>query len=367
MPHPLTRTQKVILGRQQLSELNHEERRQLVSSLFFRGDIDRMIRFWILLFLAIIIATYGMLADNIAVVIGAMLLSPLMTPAMGLAASLVMVWPKRLSWSGLLLAAASAGCVAAAWVLTEVSPLAHLQVLPDEVLARTEPGITDLIIAVAAGTAGAIASIREDVSSAIPGVAIAVAMVPPLAATGILLGVGEPSLASRAMLLYLTNIVAIVLAASLVLLASGFVPKGRAEKLRRQLLTGLGIVVLAAVAIAIPLFRALEIAVDQAQVASAANRAVDDWLGDSSLEVTGLEVTSDSAEVVVVGVDSPPEVDELAALLEEDLGMPVDVEVTWYKGETLSASNADAGSEVRAGVEAGESPSQAASSRRPSG
>jgi uncharacterized hydrophobic protein (TIGR00271 family) len=341
--HPLKRTRKVILGRQELSDLNSEERRQLVGSLFFRHNMDRMIRFWILLFLSLVIATYGMLADNTAVVIGAMLLSPLMTPTMGFAASLVMVWPKRLSWSAALLVIATGGCVAVAFLLTEISPLAHLQVLPDEVLSRTSPSFTDLIIAIAAGTAGAIAAIREDVSAAIPGVAISVAMVPPLASAGILLGVGESSLAAKAMLLYTTNIVAIILAAGIVLLASGFVPRGRAERFKGQLALGLGIVTLTVVIIAVPLYRALEITIDHAQVTAAAHEAVDDWLGDARLELTELNVTHESAEVILVGVDRPPDIDKLSALMEEDLGMPIDVEVTWYRGETQEAFSDEEG------------------------
>lgn len=341
--HPVTRTRKVMLGRQKLTDLSGEERRQLVGSLFFEGNSDRMIRFWLLLMLALVIATFGLLADNTAVVIGAMLLSPLMTPTMGLSASLVMFWPIRMSWSGMLLLASTGACVVGALGLTELTPLAHLQVIPDEVLARTTPSITDLIIAIAAGTAGAIAAIREDVSSAIPGVAISVAMLPPLASAGILIGLGEPTLAAQAMLLFVTNIVAIILSAGLVLIISGFVPRGRAEKFRRQRFVGLGVVAIVVVIIAIPLYRALEIAIDHAQVTAAAHDAIDDWLGDRPLELTELNVTHESAEVVLVGVDDPPDIRELSRLMEEDLGTPVDIEVTWYRGEKESISGGEKG------------------------
>lgn len=121
------------------------------------------------------------------------------------------------------------------------------------------------------------------------------------------------------------------------LLASGFVPRRRAEKFQRQLWMGLGIVILAVVIIAIPLYRALEIAVDRAQVTAAANEAVDDWLGDASLELSELNITHESAEVVLVGVDDPPDIAGLSARLEADLGMPIDVRVIWYQGETRVA------------------------------
>ena len=82
--------------------------------------------------------------------------------------------------------------------------------------------IGDLAIAVLAGTAGAFVSVRSEASSALPGVGIAVALVPPLAAIGMTLGIGDLDLAGGAILLYLTNLVGIILAASIVFTLAGF-------------------------------------------------------------------------------------------------------------------------------------------------
>jgi uncharacterized membrane protein len=91
-----------------------------------------------------------------------------------------------------------------------------------EILARTSPRLLDLVVALAAGAAGAFALGREDVSDALPGVAIAVSLVPPLAASGILLADGRPGLAGGAFLLFFTNFVAIVLAGVVVLAVMGY-------------------------------------------------------------------------------------------------------------------------------------------------
>ena len=94
--------------------------------------------------------------------------------------------------------------------------------LPGELLARTGPNLVDLFIALAAGSAAGFVTVRTEASGALPGVGIAVALVPPLATIGIAIGLGDWGLAWGALLLFATNLVAIVLAAGAVLVAAGF-------------------------------------------------------------------------------------------------------------------------------------------------
>ena len=114
--------------------------------------------------------------------------------------------------------------------------------------SRTAPDIRDLVVALAAGTAGSYATVRKDASSSLPGVAVAVALVPPLAAVGISLEAGNLTFAWGAMLLYTTNLFAIVVAGFVVFVVTGFVPPRRlATTFRRSSLAAaaVGIVVIA--------------------------------------------------------------------------------------------------------------------------
>ena len=113
--------------------------------------------------------------------------------------------------------------IAVGVVVSFISPSLRTDLpLPSELLARTNPNLIDLCIALAAGAAGGFVAVRTEASGALPGVGIAVALVPPLATVGICLGLGELGLALGALLLFSTNFVAIVLAAGLVLTGAGF-------------------------------------------------------------------------------------------------------------------------------------------------
>jgi len=177
-------------------------------------------RFSMLLTLAVVIATMGLVRDSSAVVIAAMLVAPLMTPILGIASALIMGWTRRAAvLLGIVLVAAVAS-VALAWVLVFVAGIPREVTLPAQVVARTNPGIEDLVVALAAGVAGAYVQIRKNEISLLPGAAIGVALVPPPSAAGILAYFGQFLGAYEAVLLFLTNLGAIVLSASVVYLYS---------------------------------------------------------------------------------------------------------------------------------------------------
>ena len=327
---------RTLLGRMTHKDLEPEERRRLIGALFYGKDHNRLVRFWILLLLSVVIATFGLLTNSTAVVIGAMLLAPLMTPIIGFSAALVMVWPTRMRATMQLILTAVVFSIGLAYVITLLMPAVLFDTLPDEVLSRTAPSIADLFIALAAGGAGAFATVREDISASLPGVAIAVALIPPLSSVGIVLAYGDFDLAMGALLLFLTNLVSIILMAGLVFLATGFVPKGRVDALGRKLLTGLTIAAVAVFLVSIPLFEALKRAVQEAQVTSSATRVVDDWLGGGPFRVEELKVDDESVKVMLISLQAPPDINDLASALEDDLGRPIDVDVIWFQGDRQS-------------------------------
>ena len=162
--------------------------------------------YWAMNALATVIACYGLFANSPAVVIGAMVVAMLLGPISGVALGLNDSDRPLLRMALLTLTAGIA------WILTiaVVVGLIHRDVpLTSEILSRTDPRLFDLIIALAGGAAGAVAVLSPRVGTAIVGVAVATALIPPLAAAGILLARADFTLAGGALLLALTNIVAI--------------------------------------------------------------------------------------------------------------------------------------------------------------
>ena len=212
--------------------LDPEERRRVMNELAITHVDHWAWRFTVMLTLSVVVAVMGLSADSAAVVIGAMLIAPLMTPVLATAASLSMSLKRKSVVSLLKVALATAWAIGMAYLLSMVLPDGPL---PGEVEARTKPDIRDLVVALAAGAAGSYATVRRDASAALPGVAVAVALVPPLATVGITLEAGERDLAIGALLLYGTNLAAIVFAGVMVFIATGFVPPQRLSNTAIQL------------------------------------------------------------------------------------------------------------------------------------
>jgi uncharacterized hydrophobic protein (TIGR00271 family) len=128
-------------------------------------------RFAMLLVLSTIIATFGMLGDSTATVIGAMIIAPLMTPIMATAAGLVMGDMERAGHSFLVVVAEVAATIGLAWVIG----IFHIGVISftanSQITARVSPNLIDLAVALASGVAGAFAMSRDDVADSLPGVA----------------------------------------------------------------------------------------------------------------------------------------------------------------------------------------------------
>lgn len=195
-----------------------------------------------------------------------------------MAAALAMALPRTLTRSLSTVVLATTLSVALAAALAAIVPDAPL---PGEVLARTSPDLRDLIVALAAGAAGAYATLRPDISASLPGVAVAVALVPPLAAIGITLEAGRGDLAGGATLLFAANLLAILLAGTAVFLLTGFVPRRRLENKGLHVVGGGVVVALATVAVAVPLAVASIAAADAGSDRERLHAAASSWLRGS--------------------------------------------------------------------------------------
>ncbi len=306
-------------------------RREVLGSLFFGGRRLRryLTRFSILLALSVVIASLGILTDSTAVVIGGMLVAPLMTPVLGVAAAVVMAWPRRLGAAVLQVAIATVGAIALAWLVSFFAPNGvYALVLPGELLSRTEPTMLDLGIALAAGAAGAYVLVHKESVSALPGVAVAVALVPPLAVVGISLGLGNYDDAGGAMLLYLTNLAGIVLAAMVVFVLTGFVPEFQIRRGFKAIRLGFIVAAISVLLISVPLLVNSRLIVNDARDQATVRAEVEKWLEDEpSLEVVELIVSGNDVTVKLLGPDPPPP----ATILQTSLGHDVRVKVGWIE------------------------------------
>jgi uncharacterized hydrophobic protein (TIGR00271 family) len=220
--------------RQLVPPIDREDRKRLYEQLV--GSSKPNFDFFLFVFLSGVIATLGLLIDSPAVIIGAMLLAPLMSPIIGVGLASVtgnptLFWP---SASAILRGAALAILLAIAltWLNSQLPFIAvHPAELNREILARTRPSPIDLAIALAGGLAAAYALASPHLSAALPGVAIATALMPPLCTIGIGVAFARLDIAGGALLLFITNAVTIAFASMLAFFILGFAPQSSSNRL----------------------------------------------------------------------------------------------------------------------------------------
>lgn len=268
-----------------------DTRQQAVVYLGMRRDAKATIDYYVLMLLATTIAYLGLLLNSGAVIIGAMLIAPLMSPILAMAHGIVQGNSKLLrqaantTFNGVLVSVGTA--VIFTFGLTAVSfPIPATT----EILSRTSPNILDMMVALASGAAAAYAVSRKEVASALPGVAIAAALVPPLAVAGYGLGSIQFEYAAGALLLFITNLAAIVLAGAITFLALGFRPPIRAER-GEQTKSGLRMAGVAMVIISIPLLLTTVVSNKQATDTAAVETIIVNYWPPSDANVQNVSVS----------------------------------------------------------------------------
>ncbi len=209
---------------------------QLRTVLWAESDPDGA--YFALIVGSCIIATLGLLSNSAAVIIGAMIVAPLMMPIRGLALAVLI---SDLALFRLAVTAIAGGTLLAILISWGLGLVTALPIYGSEIMARSQPNLLDLGIAVAAGGIGGYALVQPKISSTLAGVAIAVALMPPVCTIGLGLAQGNFSLSRGATLLYLTNLLGIALACMLVFWLSGYVSlkQGRRPVAIGMFLTGL--------------------------------------------------------------------------------------------------------------------------------
>ncbi len=337
---------------QKRTPLTPDARSKVVRDLFHEGERRTAFlhRFYCLMSLSVGIAVLGVLANSTAVVIGAMLVAPLMAPVLGISAAIVMDWPRRAASAAVTATFGSVLAVALAALVSAIIP-GDPHPLPSELLARTSPTMVDLGVALVAGAAGAYSHVRRQASDAIVGVAVAVALVPPLAVVGITLQLGLYRMALGATLLFLANVSGIITAGAITFVAFGLVPLGRLNNASLGISRGLRLAAVGTLIVVAPLqivnewhttptleSRPEEVVMD----------TVNDWRSDVSL--ISLRVDMETADAVprieltlaqASGDSGPLGVEALADELAIKIGRPVDLVVTSLESNTQVASADD--------------------------
>lgn len=309
------------------------DRRRVIRAMFHEGPRFRVFawRFATLMALSVCLAVLGLTANSPAVIIGAMVVAPLMGPVLGVAASIVMGWPKRFRHQSLIVLAGAAGAVGLAVVISAIVP-GRPDAVPSELLARTEPNILDLAVAMAAGAVGAYTLVRREVAEAMAGAAIAVALVPPLATIGISLQVGRLDMAVGALLLVTANVVGVVFSGAVTLLLIGFVPGLTAKYENKKVLAAVRWAGIAAVLMIVPLQWEGPGVLAPPPESTDVQQVIEDWSGPTAMDVVDLDVSLDddgvaAVDVVVAASGSLPDADKLADALAVRLGRPVQLQL----------------------------------------
>jgi uncharacterized hydrophobic protein (TIGR00271 family) len=276
--------------------------------------------FMVLMVLSTLLAGFGLYADSAPVIIGAMILAPLMSPIISFSMAFTRQDDALMFSSSKTLALGSFLAILCATLLSLVLPL---EVITSEIGARLRPTLLDLGVAVVSGTASAFAYARSQAAKGLAGVAIAVALVPPLAVAGIGLGWLSWSVAGGALLLFVTNLAGIVFSAAVTFLLLGFAPFGRARR-------GLVAALLAVVLVSIPLAYSFNQLRKEAAIVSALEHFSYEGVTLGQIKVLSVDSPVQlNLEMVISGNPAAIDLYRVKHAIEEKIGEQIVVDIIW--------------------------------------
>lgn len=308
------------------------------------GDITRGSepagRFYILVAVSTMIASFGLVTNSTAVIIGAMLVAPLMTPIFGIALGLIR---GDAILFGKAMRAEIAGVVAAVVMGFILGYIYPALVPTPEMLARTQPQLFDLLVAVFSGFAGAYALVDEHISPALPGVAIATAIVPPLANCGLCFSLQAYEGGIGSFLLFFANFLSILVVASVTFWFFGMT-RGVEALDRKTIARRFGLPVVAFVLMAIFLSHALY----QIARSHRIEKTTHTILGETLAESAGIRldrmIFSENKGIIYVlaqihssGILSPRQVTRMQDRLTEALQSPAELIIRNTMARDVSA------------------------------
>lgn len=306
---------------------------ELTAELDLRhGDrAAKLSSFWTMLTLSGVIASAGILNDSTATVIGAMIIAPLSTPIMGIAMGIA---KQERNASLVYVVGGGVLVIVVGFLFSLLLPGGTDVLVNEQVSSRTSPSLLDLVAALATGLAGAVALARRDVGAVLPGVAISISLVPPLAVVGVCIGETELEAALGALLLFLSNILALMMAGVLMFGLLGYTTEAlkrrRASRRPYVVLTALMVVVsLPLVANSVATYL-LDSWTNQIRAEAEA------WVKDSpGSEVTDVDLSLGSIRVKVRQVSRLPPQEDLLKRLEPVAPDSMDVTLETTNGREI--------------------------------
>ena len=286
---------------------------------------------------ATVIATFGLFQNSAAVIIGAMIIAPLMRPLVALSLATITADTLLLRRAMLTLIVGSLAGLSIATVMA--CCLRSLELSP-EILSRTHPTLLDLGVAFVAGAIGAYCQTNQKLADSLAGVAIAVALVPPLSVVGIGLAANELAIWSGAALLYATNLIGITLAGSLVFLVMGYTPLQQAKK-------GLAISAALTILLILPLALSMRELVLENQISA----KVRSLLKDKTLTFRGVQlrevevkrfISPTRVSATVIASDWPVTANQVKLVqdfLVKEIGIPIEFRLRIIPSQELSVSD----------------------------
>ncbi|MEH6807799.1 MAG: DUF389 domain-containing protein [Hyphomonas oceanitis] len=284
------------------------------------------------------IATLGLLLSSPAVIIGAMLISPLMGPIMLMGFSLSILDLAALRRAIFTMALGVLAAVTISFLIVRLSPLTEIT---PEIIARTRPNFFDLLVAIFSGLAGGYAVIQRK-GETIVGVAIATALMPPLAVTGYGLAVGSMAVAGGSFFLFMTNLLAIALSVTVLSRLYGF----GADHGSRSTMFQSAMVLTVFAALSLPLGIALRDIAYEATAINTVKDALLDPFDDNEARISDVSVQFPKREdirvdaTILTRTRVPDAASQLTAELTKRLGRPVDInlgQVLINEDKTLEA------------------------------
>ncbi len=277
-------------------EQSDKKKEEIALLIKAQNNPDKL--YWMEILLSTLIATFGLLQNSVAVIIGAMLIAPLIRPMQGMSFAMAR-GQSRFFWKTTSLLFKSV--VISIIVSFLFALLIPLKIEQPEILARTSPNILDLFIAIFSAIIALLSLGYERLSASVAGVAMAASLMPPLAVVGIELSLGNPMAAWGSFLLFFVNFLAILLVGVVVLLAYGFTPTQELKKQVsvRKILTLLVIILFTS----IPLYSSLSTISDKIEVERASKELLEqlipEKIQDAKLKgLKVLEVTEESIKMV---------------------------------------------------------------------
>ena len=292
------------------------------EKLFFDGEDQarKLSAFWTLLLLAAAIASAGVVSDSTATVIGAMIVAPLMTPIVGIVLSVTIGDGRNLAISAALVITGALAVIAVGYSFGLLAEVPVDAARSTQVAGRVTPGLIDLAAAIATGAVGAFAVVRSDVSDTLPGVAIAISLVPPLTVVGLTLEAGESDEAVGALLLFLTNVGAILVTGVLVMALYRVRTAALESAVRPPLGRRAAVLVIVAfvVVIAVPLAGSTARIVDERLTIASVTDVATSWADDRGWEIVTVTTRPEGVVVRAHGPLPAPDPDELRERLDAE-------------------------------------------------